>query len=110
MTDFLWPVAVSGYKWDEFPDGANLRCGLEPIRKWPLRQYAPLEEFTGLFRTFAETEPTKEGVLAFANQFGPLGAGPLVEGMKDEVWASQGVVHDLLEDWQEEIPLMRKAI
>jgi hypothetical protein len=40
-----------------------------------LRFYKPLEEERGLFLTFAATPPTPEGVLHFANRYGPLGAG-----------------------------------
>jgi hypothetical protein len=39
----------------------------------PTREYAPLLEYTGLFRTFADTPLTKEAVLKFANKFGCLG-------------------------------------
>jgi hypothetical protein len=36
-------------------------------------QYLPLAEFPGPFRVFAETEPSHDGVKAFADRFGPLG-------------------------------------
>jgi hypothetical protein len=39
----------------------------------PSEAYEPLEEESGLFKTFAWTEPTAEGCLAFANRFGHLG-------------------------------------
>ena len=31
--------------------------------------YFPLEEFSGLFHTFAETPPTKTGIIDFANKW-----------------------------------------
>src|SRR5262249_14828640 len=37
------------------------------------RSYRPLLDEPNLFLRFAETEPTAEGVLAFANRFGRLG-------------------------------------
>ena len=37
------------------------------------RQYAPLDESSGLFHTFAEIKPSKEGVLSFAKEYGSLG-------------------------------------
>src|SRR5262249_10502563 len=83
MNGFTWPVAVKGYEWLEFPDYSRTVWLLQPIQKWPVRHYEPLKEYTGLFRTFAKVEPTKEGILAFANQFGVLGAGPTVEGFKN---------------------------
>jgi hypothetical protein len=44
--------------------------------------YQPLESHKGLFRTFAGTEISKKGILAFANQYGPLG------GCKDSIEVS----------------------
>lgn len=41
-----------------------------------LNFYKPLgPEHSGLFRIFAETEPTREGILKFANHYGSLGDG-----------------------------------
>ena len=37
------------------------------------RRYNPLEEETSLFRMFAETPLTEEGILQFTNQYGWLG-------------------------------------
>jgi hypothetical protein len=37
------------------------------------RYYSPLEEETGLFRTFAELEVNHGDILKFANRYGPLG-------------------------------------
>ena len=36
-------------------------------------QYQPLAAFPGLFRVFADTEPSRDGIKAFADRFGPLG-------------------------------------
>jgi hypothetical protein len=44
----------------------------EPIL--PKRTYAPLEEYTGLFRTFADTPLTEKAVLQFADKYGFLTA------------------------------------
>ena len=110
MNGFTWPVAVKGYEWREYPDGVGTFWGLYPIQKWPVRHYEPLKEYTGLFWTFAKVEPTKEGVLAFANQFGVLGAGPMVEMLKDTRRIEAGLSGDRLEDWEREIPHVRKAI
>ena len=38
-----------------------------------LRGYRPLTDETGLFLTFAALDPTTEAILAFANEYGPLG-------------------------------------
>ena len=42
------------------------------------RSYEPLRSAPGLFRIFAETEPTKEGILAFADKFGTLTEGVFI--------------------------------
>ena len=62
---FRWHVAKSGYKWDA--DEELVEVADEDSEN----SYNPLEE-TGLFRTFSETDPTPEGILEFANQYGPL--------------------------------------
>ncbi len=85
MTRFLWRVAVSGYQWTA--DGQHL--GSIEVYDWRYREYAPLDEYTGLFRTFAETPPTPKGILAFANQFGHLGFG------------AGGVGGDIDADWED---------
>ena len=36
-------------------------------------RYQPLAAFSGLFRVFADTEPSRDGIKAFADRFGPLG-------------------------------------
>jgi hypothetical protein len=47
----------------------------------PCRFYAPLTEEPGLFRTFADTPQTPDGILAFANRFGCLGVGQQESGV-----------------------------
>src|SRR5258708_3906976 len=39
-----------------------------------LCEYDPLNEETGLFRIFADVDPTPAGCLAFANAYGSLGS------------------------------------
>ena len=38
-----------------------------------VKEYQPLVAFPGLFRVFADTEPTQDGIKTFADRFGPLG-------------------------------------
>jgi hypothetical protein len=74
---FEWKVARAGYRWIEVPDG-RLICAVDAERPdwWGSDYYEtpyhPLER-TGLFREFAELEPTEKGILDFANRFGLLG-------------------------------------
>jgi hypothetical protein len=96
--DFNWHVAENGYRWLEDVSPAFVRTGGTPpfltealaseqSSPW-LRQYRPLEEFSGLFRVFAGTELTRVAILAFANRFGPLGGKlsipiPIVENAQE---------------------------
>jgi hypothetical protein len=91
MVEFTWHIAVEGYKWEKEepkpgPNSGSSRQNptddevideeliyLVPV-SWRFRAYAPLEEFSGLFRTFAQTIPNEEGILDFANRHGNLGA------------------------------------
>jgi hypothetical protein len=81
---FRWQVAAGGYHWRE------TRPSLQPDQQhrpfltdgrpsgaagWRLREYLPLSEFPGLFREFADTDPSQDGIVAFANRFGLLGGG-----------------------------------
>src|SRR5579862_6434556 len=132
MVKFEWRVDQSGYKWD--PD-AQPNCGdailLEPV-SWTFRAYAPLDKFTGLFRTFAYTAPTKEGIVKFANEFGSLGYQTDSEDAEDPVddypedyseydtteqreWLMQQVpkdsrMVDTLAQWKEAIERMRIVV
>src|SRR5690242_8337086 len=45
----------------------------QPIEVGGSKLYEPLKENTGLFREFAETAPSTEGVLQFATRYGFLG-------------------------------------
>jgi len=65
--------------------------------------------FSALFREFANTTPTQDGILAFANQYGLL-------GMPRGVFAPAGppkilvrIKGELLNDWVQQIQSMRKA-
>src|SRR5262245_50770275 len=77
--DFLWPAPRKrpAYRWVERPlwDSDPLQPGwvLSPLPGAKFRTYKPLEEETGLFLTFAATEPTPEGCLSCASKYGPLG-------------------------------------
>ena len=73
LSRFEWAVAPGGYRWIESKWGVVLTpCDEEPGEP---RRYRPFtKRHAGLFRTFAELEPTQDAVLSFANEFGMLGA------------------------------------
>lgn len=91
--------------------------------EWPPRYL--LETETGLFKTFADLEPTEAGILAFANQYGPLLLGsPFAEPITaespkvklggqelDYLMAPTVRVHgESLDLWRREIEAMRDAL
>jgi len=72
-------------------------------------QYSPLKDSTGLFKIFAATAPTEEGILEFANRYGSL-------GLNLQIW-----IHSPGQDpqsfpgeptalWFSQITLMRAAL
>ena len=87
---FHWLVLEDGYQWVEAVVLPSLdpdpRLIEHPAPIWALTDgelisqiemrsilpYEPLVDETGLFRNFAEVEPTREGILAFANRYGML--------------------------------------
>ena len=78
-----------------------------------VRQYLPLAEFPGLFRVFAETEPSHEGIKAFADRFGPLGGDIAKQIPLYDQPNAKGVpvgTGEPLAAWSNEILTMRYAI
>ncbi len=78
-----WPVPTDGFRWISVdnPNGRRpepyLTTGLGQFQQYGARTYNPLGE-PGLFKTFCETDPTPEAILAFANLYGQLG-GKMIE-------------------------------
>jgi hypothetical protein len=105
---FEWEVPIGGFRWvgdqprareDEwigpFDPGRWGPPYLVPSDEWRKRRYQPLE-VPALFRIFAYTPPTVEGILAFANEYGRL-HHPTREG-------------ESFGDWVEPISLLRFII
>jgi len=73
-------------------------------------RYWPFSEFSALFREFANTTPTPEGILAFANKYGLLGLPPRLVFAPDGPPKTFARVNcELLEDWVRQIQAMRDA-
>lgn len=68
---FSWHVLEVGY-WIEEGESGRLLLRPKSYRPQAARQYPPLNEETGLFKTFANTDPTPKGILGFANRYGTL--------------------------------------
>jgi hypothetical protein len=119
---FRWQVAEDGYRWLEAHAVHESDQMREPFLShgrpigaggFRMMQYLPLAAFPGLFRVFADTEPSRDAIRAFANRFGPLGPDlaktiPLADQPK-----STGIplgTGEPLAAWNDEILIMRFAI
>jgi transposase-like protein len=119
---FRWRVAEDGYHWvgsdpvfeaDQqrqpfLTDGRPI--GAAGYRVLP---YLPLAEFPGLFRVFAEIDPSHDGIKAFADRFGPLGSDIAKQIPLYDQPNAQGTPTGLgepLAAWANEILMMRFAI
>ncbi len=75
------------------------------------RLYSPLQN-EALFQTFARTEPTADGIVGFANQYGDLGNGTLGFSVAmEEPSGRHSVKHaEPLEFWKTEIRFMKVVL
>lgn len=121
--EFYWKVPEVGFEWfatkgfpskqmDAGVEGVYLVDRMKPGVPNTVRNYPAVKE-TGLFRRFAATEPTKDGVLAFANAYGFLGGEvtiPVqipVENEPNNYFLGSG---ETLEGWGAEILAMRHMV
>jgi hypothetical protein len=115
--DFRWSVPRAGFRWETgtffAEDGAPIDSllGDASQKNDGLRSYAPLQEATALFRTFSEVNPSKEGILDFANQYGSLGVATFFRAATGppEVLA-YGRFGERLDVWSQEILRMKEAV
>jgi hypothetical protein len=79
---FRWGVAEGGYRWVDSDPAFESDQQRQPFLTdgrptgaagYRVLQYLPLAKYPGLFRVFAETDPSHDGIKAFADRFGPLG-------------------------------------
>jgi hypothetical protein len=84
----------------------------------PAQRYVPLRECPALFRTFADTLATEDGVLQFARRFGMLGgsaavgtdAGHPITVTRPEAVGGTTLEAEPLTEWLDRIFSMRQAI
>lgn len=81
LFEFSWSVHTRGYRWlvEEALGGEPSREPLlvpqDEFGTWTrLHPSYPLRDRPDLFRTFADTDPTEDGILQFANEHGTLGS------------------------------------
>jgi hypothetical protein len=119
---FQWRVAEGGYHWIDARPAFEPRQKTQPFLTdgrpigtsgFRLMQYLPLAAFPGLFRVFADTEPSRDGIKAFADRFGPLGPDVATQIPFSDQRNAKGVslgAGEPLAAWNEEILTMRFAI
>lgn len=76
---------------------------LSPVKRWPTREYEPLESETGLFRGFADLKSEPEQMARFAGSYGALCAPSDASNVLEEGSES-------LSFWVSQIEAMRTAI
>lgn len=112
--EFSWPIPSAGHRWQEM--GSHLL--LTPIQSENDVSYNPLQERTGLFREFANTDPTPDDILKFANEYGSLTppvhlAGATQDsfgGFRDDWKFRSQQVLEPFELWKREIYEMYEAV
>jgi hypothetical protein len=116
--NFRWSLPKSGFRWVDgewFPEKGDKEIPSLLVENTEIDQtrnaYSPLQEVSALFRVFAEIQPTKEGVLTFANQYGSLGVASffITASGPAEVQAF-GRVGETLDRWASEIARVKEAV
>jgi hypothetical protein len=115
-----WRVRAGGYAWESGHlcrdrEGPPVRVLVERTSRGAepeFSEYDPLSpQHAALFRTFADTEPTEDGVSAFAAKYGPLTAGETVEvGPLEKAPAWRGIYGEAWHLWRSHLSLMRQMI
>jgi hypothetical protein len=121
MLEFWWEVYQEGYQWEnvelwgpyEHPPKPPFLTAGPFRRRWSVMYYQALRQYTGLFRDFVATAPTKEGIRVFANKYGLLGGDityPIVfrtPQSPNDVEPGHG---EPLSAWIREILVMRQVV
>ena len=107
---FSWPVPKGGFRWIDAELGSTHPQRVLVEQDEPgfanRRSYDPLTGQPALFRTFAETSPTEDAVLSFANKWGGL-------GVRERVSAPLAMAARQAEpffSWRNAISEMRQAV
>ena len=119
--DFAWEVAKAGHHWLEthaVDQGADVRWHyLAPAYgtgdRFRALRYHPLAACSGLFRNFAATDPSLDGIKSFADRFGLLGGNLRKRIVLND--QGRGGKHPLgfgehVDDWIREILVMQLAV
>ena len=120
---FEWRVPTQGFRWTKVPLTGVERAVHKKGAGWVLQENprpawgadaprwttcTPLQEATGLYREFAETPPTKDGVMAFATKYGLLGAFEYLDPPTEQ--DPSEIRGERLADWIKHIQAMKQAV
>ena len=101
MTDhpveFQWDVHEGGHQWiNTTTADPQSKRGLFLTDSRPLgaggfavKRFNPLHRYSGLFRNFAATPPTTNGIRAFADKFGMLGGDASTMIVLPDRWSNK---------------------
>jgi hypothetical protein len=121
---FRWPVAAAGYEWilardEKAPRPVGGEISLTPMLVQSQRVrvvqstlptwYAPMLDEPALFRIFADTLATRDGIHAFADKYGMLG-GPYSIPINHAETVQPAVFAERLGAWLHAIFEMRAVI
>ena len=122
LYEFSWTRNESGYRWLRTRSAIDGKTGRSPELfltdgnpvgpTYGNPRYLPLEDHTALFRIFADTDPTEEGILEFANKYGFLGHDPSIS-IPIKLPNDGGEVLGLgesIQSWKKEISIILTAV
>lgn len=107
---FKWTVAPSGYRWGSSSSRAEDDAVLLPLQDEGPRETSPVDDHTGLFRTFADAKPDRENILLFADRHGRLTVADLAEAPAGVSSGRQSEARERLSLWIGAIKRMKFAV
>jgi hypothetical protein len=119
--EFAWNVNADGYTWVKVPIDLSVTVSATqwrlaeicpPAGQPSTRLYEPLRDFTGLFLTLADTEPTRDGIVKFASRFGCLGGSqpsPPNQTVQNKAGRTARLTAEPWELWQRQISDLQQA-
>jgi hypothetical protein len=123
LFEFSWLVPERGYELEErvlaapgnvYQDANEIEQEKELVitdyraQGSNFKVFRPLHDYPALFRTFAATPTTQEGVLSFANRYGMLGIPRILAGPAGLM--SLGSNFESLRDWVKHIQEIKQAV
>jgi hypothetical protein len=114
-------VLSVGFLGTRYPPTRSTRAGDAIVHPWlederlpqqlKPRRYAPLFEHRALYKTFADSGATPEGILAFAKKYGHLGLATYVGEATGPALLGDTAVHgEMFRVWRHELAAMRHAV